>query len=165
VDDFLRQYDGRAIEVCPKPASKEQVTLGLKLSSVINRYRTLRLQYDYWNRDLSLKIQAAAGDAKISTKKDMFDADYRRVESLWNEKSLCALELLQCIDHVKGQGMVHDSASAVDELKKCRGQATALREQLSSAQQRIRDLEALVRLLGGSPDNAGQSFTGDVEER
>jgi hypothetical protein len=163
VDDFLRQYDDRAIEVCPKPASKEQVKLGFRLSSALNRYRILRLQYEYKDRELSLKIQGAAGDTKKSS--GVFEADYRLLEALWREKSECALELLTCIDLVKGQGMVHDSASAIDELKKCKTQATELRTQLHAAQQRMRDLEALVRLLGGNPDNAGQSFTGDVVER
>lgn len=163
VDEFLRQYDSREIEVCPKPTSKEQVSLGIKLSSALNRYRILRLQYEYKDRELSLKIQGTTGGTKKSF--NVFESSYRLLEALWREKSECVLELLTCIDLVKGQGMVHDSASAIDELKKSRAQATELREQLHSAQHRIKDLEALVRLLGGNPDNAGQSFTGDVEER
>lgn len=162
MDDFLRQYDCRAIEVRPKPTSKEQVTLGIKLSSALNRYRTLRLRYEYKDRELSLKVQDAAATGEEG---GTLDADYDLLKELWQEKSSCALELLKCIDLVKGQGMVYDSASTVDELKKYKGQAIELREQLHDAQHRIMNLEALVRLLGGNPDNAGQSFTGDVEER
>jgi hypothetical protein len=162
VDDFLRQYDSRAIDVRPKPASREQVQLGFRLSAVVSRYRTLRLQYDYKNREMSLKIQKATDDKKKIT--DISDLEYRRLEALWREKSECALELLTCIDLVKGQGMVHDSISATDELKKCTSQAAELREQLRDAQQRIVELERLVRLLGGNPDDVSRFFTGDVEE-
>jgi hypothetical protein len=162
VDDFLRQYDARAIEVRPKPASGKQVELGIKLSAMITQYRTSKLQYEYKDRDLSLKIQAAAGD-KTKTA-DAFEQDYALLEELWRQKSHAALQLLACIDLVKGQGMVHDSASAIDELKKCKTQSTELPTQLHVAQQRIRDLEGFVRLLGGNPDNAGRAFTGDVEE-
>jgi len=100
LDEFIRQFDDRDIEVRPDPALDFQIRLAQDLSSLMMEYKTAtRLQHSYQNTASALEIQQAH-----STREKRFKI---------------ALDLEDCIREVKAQGMVHDGTQLFKKLKEC----------------------------------------------
>lgn len=95
LDEFIRQFDDRDIEVRPDPASSIQTRLAVDLSDLMTEYR---------NHQRSESGYALVGN---------------RPSSAWTNRLEVALDLEEVIRDVKAQGMVHDGTQLKKKLTEC----------------------------------------------
>ena len=78
-------------------------------------------------------------------------------------ESIAARAFKVCLDKAKSRGLIRDSESITRKFKDCVKSKADLLKQLHDAQQKISRLETMIRVLGGTPDEAN-SYSTDVQE-
>lgn len=67
------------------------------------------------------------------------------------------------VDKARILGLLQPNQSIGRKFADCTGKKIELEKRLQQAHRRIVDLENLVRLLGGDPNSASNTFSGDVK--
>lgn len=76
-----------------------------------------------------------------------------------------AARLVQiCLDRARIFGLLQPNESVGRKFADCIQKKNELEKQLQQAHQRIVELENFVRLIGGDPSKASDTFTGDVKK-
>lgn len=169
LDQFA--FEWRQGERVSKASSKEDTELVDRMLDAMRRYEISKgLHEDALKKpeltfDVALKQAELMGTkekdiAKVISQLMMTDI----VDKAGSLRIRVSFEFLGLLDMVNARKLIQPSEDKIRKLAECEETKTATEKQLHKAEERIIELEKLVRLLHGDPTPKKDTLRGDVGE-